>query len=67
MLVKIYDDLKKDFPFSSIYTRDIKKEGLNKQDITVMVKSQQQQLKEMEHRVELYDEFTRTLISNAAT
>jgi len=32
---------------------------LNKQDITVMVKSQQQQLKDVEHRVELYNDFIR--------
>jgi hypothetical protein len=57
-LVKIYNDLRKDFPsFFYLYMR-IKKEGLNKQDITVLVKSQQD-LKFMEHRVDLYSEFIR--------
>ena len=40
-LVKIYNDLKKDFPiFIYLYMR-VKKEGLNKQDISVLLKSQQ--------------------------
>ena len=55
-LVKIYKDLKKDFPmFFYLYQR-IKKDGLNKHDITVLVKSQQR-LKDLEHRVELYNDF----------
>jgi|tagenome__1003787_1003787.scaffolds.fasta_scaffold18254666_1 hypothetical protein len=41
-----------------IYKR-IKKEGLNKQDITVMVRRSQQQLKDMEYEVELYNDFIR--------
>ena len=54
-----YRDLKNDFPiFFYLYQR-VKKEGLNKQDITVMVKSQQQQLKDLEHRVYLYNDFIR--------
>ena len=57
-LVKIYNDLKKDFPIFFYLYKRIKKEGLNKHDITVLVKSQQQ-LKEMEHRVDLYVEFIR--------
>ena len=32
---------------------------MNKQDITAIVKSQQQQLKDVEHRVDLYGEFIR--------
>jgi hypothetical protein len=40
-----------------IYKR-IKKEGLNKHDITALLKSQQQ-LKEMEYRVDLYNDFIR--------
>jgi len=58
-LVKIYNNLKKDFPvFFYLYQR-VKKEGLNNQDITVMVKSQQQQLIDLEHRVDLYNDFIR--------
>ena len=57
-LVKIYNDLKEDFSvFLCLYKR-IKKEGLSKQDITVLVRNQQQ-LKEMEHRVDLYSDFIR--------
>ena len=57
-LLKYYV-LKNDFPmFFYLYQR-VKKEGLNKQDITVMVKSQQQQLKDVKHRVDLYGEFIR--------
>jgi transcriptional accessory protein Tex/SPT6 len=57
-LVKIYRDFQKDFPlFIYLYQR-IKKEGLSKKDITVLLKSQQK-LKEMEHRVDLYSEFIR--------
>jgi hypothetical protein len=57
-LVKIYRDFQKDFPlFIYLYQR-IKKEGLNKQDITVLVRNQQK-LKDLEHRVDLYSEFIR--------
>ena len=57
-LVGIYNDLKNDFPiFFCLYKR-IKKGGLSKQDIVSLLKSQQQ-LKEMEHRVDLYVEFIR--------
>ena len=50
-LVKIYKDLRKDFPmFIYIYKR-VKKESLNKHDITVLVKNYRQ-FKEMEHKVE---------------
>ena len=57
-LVKIHNDLRKDFPiFFYLYQR-IKKEGLNKQDITVLVRNQQK-LKDLEHRVDLYSEFIR--------
>jgi len=44
------------FHCSSIYIKELKKEGLNKQDIKDMIKNQQQ-LKEMEHRVQLYGDF----------
>jgi len=57
-LVKIYKDLKEDFPLFIHLYRRIKKEGLSKHDIIVMVRSQQQ-LKEMEHRVDLYSDFIR--------
>jgi hypothetical protein len=51
-LIKIYKDLKNDFPpFIYLYKR-IKKEGLNKHDITVLVKNQQD-IKFMEHQVDL--------------
>jgi DNA-binding transcriptional MerR regulator len=53
-----YHDLKNDFPVFYLYQR-LKKEGLNKQDIIVLVKSQQQQLKDVEHRVDLYNDFIR--------
>jgi transposase len=57
-LFKVYNDLKKDFPiFFHLYQR-IKKEGLNKKNIIVLVKSQQD-LKSIEHRVELYNDFIR--------
>jgi len=57
-LFKIYHDLKRDFPmFFYLYNR-IKKEGLNKHDITLLVKNQQD-LKFMEHRVDLYSDFIR--------
>jgi len=57
-LVKIYKDLKNDFPlFFYLYQR-IKKERLNKKDITILLKSQQE-LKFMGHRVELYNDFIR--------
>ena len=45
-----YHDLQNDFPV--FFYQRVKKEGLNKQDITVMVKSQQQ-LKDLESRVNL--------------
>ena len=57
-LVKIYKDLKEDFPlFIHLYKR-VKEEGLNKHDITVLVKGQQD-LKFMEHRVDLFSDFIR--------
>ena len=40
-LVKIYKDLRKDFPLFIYLYKRIKKEGLNKQDITILVKNQQ--------------------------
>lgn len=42
---------------SYLYKR-IKKDGLNKQDITELMKNQQC-LKDLEHRVELYSDFIR--------
>jgi len=56
-LIKIYKDLKNDFPLFIYLYKRIKKEGLlNKKDITTLLKSQQD-LKFMERRVELYSEF----------
>jgi len=43
--------------FFYLYRR-VKKEGLNKHDIKVLVKNQQD-LKFMEHRVDLYSDFIR--------
>jgi hypothetical protein len=56
-LVGIYNYLKEDFPIILFLYKRIKKEGLDKQDITVI--RNQQQLKEMEHRVDLYNDFIR--------
>jgi len=42
----------------SLCIKRIKKEGLNKHDITFLVKSQQQ-FKEMTRRIDLYNEFIR--------
>ena len=47
-LVKIYKDLKKEFPLFIYLYKRVKKEGLSKHDITVLVKGQQD-LKFMEH------------------
>jgi transposase len=57
-LVKIYDDLGKDFPIFFHLYRRIKKEGLRKEDITELVENQQD-LKFLEKRVELYNEYIR--------
>ena len=46
------------FHCSSIYIKELKKEGLNKHDITDLIKNQQQ-LKFLEHRVDLYADFVR--------
>src|SRR3954451_3972592 len=40
-LVKIYRDLKKDFPLFIYLYKRVKKEGLNKHDIVVLIKNQQ--------------------------
>jgi len=58
LLVKIYNDLKKDFLIFIYLYKRLRKEGLNKQDITVLVKNQQD-LKFMERRVDLYSDFIR--------
>src|SRR3954453_13763546 len=57
-LVKIYKDLKNDFPIFFYLYKRIKKERLNKKDITILLKSQQE-LKFMDHRVDLYNDFIR--------
>jgi hypothetical protein len=57
-LARIYKDLKNDFPLFIYLYRRIKKEGLNKHDITVLVKNQQD-LKFLEHRDDLYSNFIR--------
>lgn len=55
-LVAIYNDLNNDFDlFLHLYGR-IKKEGLNKQDITDLVKDQQR-LKDLDNRVQQYCKF----------
>jgi hypothetical protein len=51
--MSIYDELKDDFPTIIHLYRRIKKEGLTKQDITNLLQNQQR-LKDMENRVELY-------------
>jgi transposase len=57
--MSIYDELKKDdfLPIFIHLYRRIKKEGLTKQDITALIKNQQR-LKDMERRVELYNDFS---------
>jgi hypothetical protein len=57
-LFKMYNDLKNDFPLFIYLFKRIKKEGLNKQDIIDLVKNQQS-LKELDHRVDLYLDFIR--------
>ena len=57
-LVKIYKDLKNDFPLFFYLYRRITKERLNRQDIATLLKNQQD-LKFMEHRVDLYSDFIR--------
>jgi len=57
-LVRIYKDLKKDFPLFVYLYRRMKKERLNRQDIATLLKNQQD-LKFMERRVDLYNEFIR--------
>lgn len=54
-LVRIYNDLKDDFPIFFHLYRRIKKEGLKKQDITELLKSQQE-LSFVEKRVDLYND-----------
>ena len=57
-LVKIYQDLRDDFPvFMHLYKR-IKKEGLDKQEITDLLENQNK-LEDLEQRVMLYNEFIR--------
>src|SRR6185436_6165889 len=58
-LFKMYHDLKRDFPLFIYLYKRIKKEGLlNKHDITVLVKSQQD-LKFIERKVDLYNDYIR--------
>jgi hypothetical protein len=54
-LVKIYNELKNDFPLFFHLYRRIKKEGLSKGDIIELV-GNPQDLKFLERRVELYNE-----------
>ena len=57
-LVGIYNDLKGDFDlFLHLYKR-IKKEGLNKQDMTDLIHNQQK-LKDLDNRVQQYCKFIR--------
>jgi len=55
-LVKIYNDLRRDFPLFIYLYKRIKKEGLSKQDIIDLVKNQQC-LRELDHRTNLYSDF----------
>jgi hypothetical protein len=57
-LAFIYRELKNDFPKSFHLYRRIKKEGLSKEDKTELVENQQD-LKFLERRVELYNEHIR--------
>src|SRR6185312_224227 len=61
-LVKIYNDLGNDFPLFFHLYRRIKKEGLSKEDITELVENQQD-LKFLEKRVELYRTCRKTTIA----
>ena len=54
-LVKIYNDLRNDFSIFFHLYRRIKKEGLSKEDIIELVENQQD-LKFLEIRVEIYNE-----------
>ncbi|MGN6346077.1 MAG: hypothetical protein ACTHME_00080 [Candidatus Nitrosocosmicus sp.] len=57
-LVNVYNDLKEDFNlYLHLYMR-IKKEGLNKQNITDLIKDQQK-LKDPDNRVQQYCKFIR--------
>ena len=49
-MINIYSELKNDFSLFLHLFRSIKKEGLNKQDITELLESQNE-LKEMEKRI----------------
>ena len=53
-LVKIYHDLKNDFPMFFYLYKRIKKEGLNKQDIKDLIKKINEDFKNLVHRVHLY-------------
>ena len=57
-LVRVYKDLKNDFPLFIYLYRRMKKERLNRQDIAALLKNQQD-LKFMEHRVDLHSDFIR--------
>ncbi len=54
-LVDISKELKNDWPLFFHLYRRVKREGLNKQDITDLLKNQQR-LVDMEKRVNLYNE-----------
>ena len=63
----IYDELKDDLPIFIHLYRRIKKEKLTKQDITNLLQNQQR-LRDMEKRVELYLELIqRTAIAGKTT
>jgi hypothetical protein len=57
-LVKIYNDLRNDFPLFFHLYRRVEKEGLSKEDTTELVENQQD-LKFLEKRVELYNKHIR--------
>jgi hypothetical protein len=57
-LVFIYKELHNDFPLFFHLYRRIKKERLTKQDINDLLENQES-LKDMEHRTEMYSDFIR--------
>lgn len=57
-LISIHNDLKGEFDLFLHLYRRIKKEGLNKQDITTLVHNQQK-LKDLDNRVQKYCNFIR--------
>ncbi|MDQ6723610.1 MAG: hypothetical protein M3Z01_05025, partial [Thermoproteota archaeon] len=61
-LVKIYQELKNNFPLFFHLYRGVKREGLNKQYIADLLQNQQR-LVDMEKRVMLYNDHIQGLLS----